>query len=537
MAEFKFSCPLCNQHIQCDSDYSGMQINCPSCQKSIVVPQAPSASAGPRLAYEAPPPPPPPVSAPSLTTRQSTTVPASGRRFAGAHDPSDPPPKPKSKALRNVLVTAACVVVLAGLGVGGWFAFTKIRGHQAAQAAKKGNPAAQVATPTSTATVQALSLLTKVHSAYTNVTSMTSDATFTLFLDLSNLTVADVNPTPPANARNAGNARTASNARNATRRPPGMPRTVTLTADLSVKTAHTNWYYLAGNLVIKQDRQVQTNTFAYWSAGKGTFVFQDSHQRTIPPTYMQMPDATATAAGSATEQVRSFQHIFEDPAQLTKIIKDLGQTDDEPVNGQDCYTLTAKVLGQKVKIWVNKSTYLIEQSEITLGGVISDADIDDAFSLVAAGITNVPPQQLDMIKAQLKPYAPAMTKIRGTLTSTTKNLELNPTLSTDDFDYTVPQGVRLTRMPGAATSTPVASSPAASQRNACINNLRQIDAAKQQWALENGKANGTAVTEADIKPYLGRGGGEMPKCPAGGKYTIGKVGEPPTCSIAGHALP
>ena len=26
-----------------------------------------------------------------------------------------------------------------------------------------------------------------------------------------------------------------------------------------------------------------------------------------------------------------------------------------------------------------------------------------------------------------------------------------------------------------------------SMQNACINNLRQIDAAKQQWALENGK--------------------------------------------------
>ena len=83
-----------------------------------------------------------------------------------------------------------------------------------------------------------------------------------------------------------------------------------------------------------------------------------------------------------TEQVKNMQHLFDDPAKLTKIIKDLGQTDDEPVNGHDCYTLTAKVLGQKVKIWVDKSTYLISQSQITLGGAISDADIDDAFSLV-----------------------------------------------------------------------------------------------------------------------------------------------------------
>jgi len=79
---------------------------------------------------------------------------------------------------------------------------------------------------------------------------------------------------------------------------------------------------------------------------------------------------------------------------------------------------------------------------------------------------------------------------------------------------------------------------ATSQANACINNLRQIDGAKNEFALEKGKAIGTPVTEADIKPYIKLdANGNLPKCPAGGKYTIGKVGEPPTCSIPGHALP
>jgi hypothetical protein len=77
-----------------------------------------------------------------------------------------------------------------------------------------------------------------------------------------------------------------------------------------------------------------------------------------------------------------------------------------------------------------------------------------------------------------------------------------------------------------------------SQRNACINNLRQIDAAKNEWALEKGKANGAPVTEDDIKPYIKLdANGNLPKCPDGGTYTIGKVGEKPTCSIPGHELP
>jgi outer membrane lipoprotein-sorting protein len=138
------------------------------------------------------------------------------------------------------------------------------------------------------------------------------------------------------------------------------------------------------------------------------------------------------------------QNLFKDPANLNKIVKDLGQTADEPLNGQDLYTLTGKVLGQKVKIWVDKTSYMISQCEITLGGAISDADIDDVFSLVAVGFTNMPPVQLDMVKAQMKQMVPGvMKKIRGIITVSLKNVEINPALTADDFNYPVPAGVRL----------------------------------------------------------------------------------------------
>jgi len=71
--------------------------------------------------------------------------------------------------------------------------------------------------------------------------------------------------------------------------------------------------------------------------------------------------------------------------------------------------------------------------------------------------------------------------------------------------------------------------------NACINYLRQMDGAKQQWALENRKTVNDVPTEKDISPYLR--GGILPKCPGGGTYTLGAAGVAPTCSIAGHALP
>src|ERR1017187_1091925 len=42
MAEFKYACPVCGQHIKCDSSQSGSVMECPTCFQKITVPQAPA---------------------------------------------------------------------------------------------------------------------------------------------------------------------------------------------------------------------------------------------------------------------------------------------------------------------------------------------------------------------------------------------------------------------------------------------------------------------------------------------------------------
>ncbi len=87
----------------------------------------------------------------------------------------------------------------------------------------------------------------------------------------------------------------------------------------------------------------------------------------------------------------------------------------------------------------------------------------------------------------------------------------------------------------ATEAAPESPAAAVSPLNACINNLRQIDAAKQQWALENSKTGSAVPTAQDLLPYLEDG--LFPVCPSGGTYTINAVNVPPTCSIPGHVLP
>jgi prepilin-type N-terminal cleavage/methylation domain-containing protein len=72
-----------------------------------------------------------------------------------------------------------------------------------------------------------------------------------------------------------------------------------------------------------------------------------------------------------------------------------------------------------------------------------------------------------------------------------------------------------------------------SQTNACINNLRQIDSAKQQWALEQGSS--ATPGEADIAGFMGRDTAAATfaaanvVCPIAGTYAINALDVAPQC--------
>ena len=80
-----------------------------------------------------------------------------------------------------------------------------------------------------------------------------------------------------------------------------------------------------------------------------------------------------------------------------------------------------------------------------------------------------------------------------------------------------------------------------SRKNTCIANLKQIDSAKEQWAMDQKKAEGDPVGFADITGATGylKGPAAGPTCPSGGVYTVNNVGTSPACDkvAAGHILP
>lgn len=85
---------------------------------------------------------------------------------------------------------------------------------------------------------------------------------------------------------------------------------------------------------------------------------------------------------------------------------------------------------------------------------------------------------------------------------------------------------------------------ARAQENTCLDHLRLIDGAKQQWALENKGTQSDTPTAAQLQPYLGRGNnGNLPICPADPQqtfatsYNINDMATTPTCKVLPTHLP
>src|ERR1700722_7806423 len=150
MSEYKFSCPHCDQHILVPEGYAGVQINCPACLKLIVVPETPGA----------PKPPAPPAGLGIQRTAAQSSAAAPATRTA--YNPA-PAQKTGSGAMKTVLIISAVIIALAVLGWGGWIGYSKLKAKHEAAVAAKGNPAAEVPTPSATQNAGAMDILTKVH--------------------------------------------------------------------------------------------------------------------------------------------------------------------------------------------------------------------------------------------------------------------------------------------------------------------------------------------------------------------------------------
>ena len=117
MAEIKFSCPQCGQHVSGNDQWAGHQIQCPACAATITVPQAAAASAAAAAPAHQSLVPQPPASHGARLSAGATQV---KRSATPGPMPSRPNPARPPRTNSPLLKYAVYAVVLAALGGAGY---------------------------------------------------------------------------------------------------------------------------------------------------------------------------------------------------------------------------------------------------------------------------------------------------------------------------------------------------------------------------------------------------------------------------------
>lgn len=185
---------------------------------------------------------------------------------------------------------------------------------------------------------------------------------------------------------------------------------------------------------------------ATWSIGEGDFFLMAAGPQ--QPKYVKMQNremALASATGVSGGAANTIPEIFfKGQSSLLRLFQESTRADDETIDGEDCYVLNGTMMGMKMILWINKGTSLIKQKQIALGGEMkmpadSEQKMKDAMKQFGGKMTDK--QVSDMMKG-MRAMA---SKMKGTMTETYSNIEINKALDKADFKYEVPAGTKLSK--------------------------------------------------------------------------------------------
>jgi hypothetical protein len=362
MSEFKFACPNCKQNIQATPEYSGRLINCPSCQTPLMVPAAPEEAA---------------PAAGRLSVAASTPHPQASSSAAAAFYSAQPVRKKKAKTGLIAGLALGAIAIAAAIMFGPALLKKFKHGDQPDAAAQAAAQAATNAPPPPPPDLTTVEIMQNIGDTYKGMTDYSAQAKTVATLDMSALV-----PSKTA------------------------PETISTTSSLQL--GRTNNYRLEW----EQSHAGTTSKGAAWSSGKGNFVGYGS----VPPNKVKTRQLAMFPAASALIMSGSIADLFySDTNSLAADVKDFTKTNGPSLNGKDCYTLVGEENHQSVVVWVDKSTFLINQIELTLGGKFEQAEL----------------KKLPVAERNLMV---AFSKIKGTITETYDNILTNQNLLASSFE-------------------------------------------------------------------------------------------------------
>jgi hypothetical protein len=327
MSEFKISCPNCNQNIGVTSEYTGQQINCPSCQTLLVVPadpNAPAAAAAPGKSKLS-------MAATTPHEQASSGAAAASQMYAAAA------PKKKKKSVAGLiggLAAGACAIAAT---IYFWpTIMDQLKHHDIlttkAEAVETNTP------PPPPPPLSTEEIFQKVGETYKGMTDYAAKANTDANIDMSALVPG----------KNALSFRTTS----------------------SLQLGRTNNYRLEW----EQNIAGKMTKGAAWSAGKGNFLGYGPY----PPSKVKTREEALLPAAASFFLLSGgiAELFFADTNSVAEAAKAFTKTNaPNPPNGHDCYALVGEANHQNLVLWVDKGTFLISQIQLTLGGAFPDAEL------------------------------------------------------------------------------------------------------------------------------------------------------------------
>jgi hypothetical protein len=319
MSEFKFSCPNCKQSMQATPEYVGVQITCPSCHASIVVPEAP----GSAPAHGAP-------KAGKLSKAPSTVQHAATSPVMAAATVRQNK-KPRYGLYIGLAVGAA--VIAAGIFFGPPL-YDKYNEHKAAVAAAQEaitNPPPPPPPPE----LEADEILKKVGETYKAFPTYSVQAMLEGTIDKSQIS-------------------------------PMFKTPLEVSSKVSLRLGRPEYFHMEW----EEGEGARLVKGAAWSAGKGDLIHLGK-----TTTKLKDLETALASAGSASGSlvVWTAALFFDQTNSLTAVFKNYAKTNSETIGGQNCYVLTGKISYQNAMVWIHKSDFLIAKAELFLGGTLTDS--------------------------------------------------------------------------------------------------------------------------------------------------------------------
>ena len=420
MIEFKFSCPNCSQHIHCNDAYSGLQINCPTCKNQIIVPSAPGSISSKSAAIT------PPTSPVAQTSVPQTS------------------PRPNAAGKSKTRLVAICGV--AGLVVVGAIAYVlffnaspsetdtdvaiakpvnqkqteRVAPSETQLSSDYQKPRTAQKSETSQ-TLSAEQIMRNVTEKYDSLTTYSAKGKSISIIDMSGV---DLSKMPGATAK---------------QKAPSKPQRIE--NEFSIKLGKPGFYR------IEWEGQMSAvkSKGAVWSSGAGDFLLTDMGQTKyikLKTRALALATATGISGGAANTMPQIF---FKGQSSLLSLFQDAMREDDETLDAEPCYVVTGNMMGVKVLLWINKNTFLIKQKQQVLGEDLeipemTDAKMEEGLKQLGSNPTD---EQKARMKEAMKNMKAMSSQIKGTITESYDDIEINQPMTKADFDYDVPAGTKL----------------------------------------------------------------------------------------------